>query len=214
MDRLTVFMRLNPQHKLLDLACGKGRHSIYLNKKGFEVLGLDLSPQSITFAQQFANERLRFGIHDMRQPYQEEQFDVVLNLFTSFGFFDSDEEHLNTIKAVAHSLKPGGYFMIDFFNTRLVINDLVRENEVERGGVVFQQKRYVENNTIVKDIHFEDQGKAYHFQERVRALEEHDFRRFLQQSDLQVLHLFGNYNLDFYQPQTSERMIFIARKGG
>ncbi len=212
MDKLTSFMRLTPGQKLLDLGCGKGRHSIYLNKRGYDVHGVDLSPKSIEFAQQYANEQLHFAVHDMRKPYLNAQFDVVLNLFTSFGFFEADEEHQATITGVAQSLKPEGYFVIDFLNTCLVKNVLIKENKERRGDIEFYLKRYLENDFIVKDIYFEDQGQSFYFQERVKALQTQDFRRYLSEAGFNVLHLFGNYDLDFYEPHASERMIFIAQK--
>ena len=212
MDALASFMGFFPEQRLLDLACGKGRHSIYLNRQGYQVEGVDLSRQSIAHAQQFSNPRLQFAVHDMRQVYKPQHFDIILNLFTSFGFFQDDQQHLNAIQATAASLKPGGFLVIDFFNTALVVNSLVRENQEERDGITFHLKRYIEDQTVVKDIQLEDSGKFYHYQERVRALEEQDFRRYFTKSDLEVVHLFGNYQLDFFHPKMSDRMIFIVRK--
>src|SRR5688500_2509825 len=88
MDKLLAYLHPKPHEKVLDLACGKGRHSVYLNQKGFDVTGIDLSEQSIAYARQFENERLHFAVHDMREVYQPETFDFILNLFTSFGYFE------------------------------------------------------------------------------------------------------------------------------
>lgn len=214
MDVLASFMGLKPDQKLLDLACGKGRHSIYLNQQGYWVEGVDLSEKSIEYAHQFSNDRLQFSVHDMREVYKPDEFDIILNLFTSFGFFKNDEQHLSAIQATAKSLKAGGYLVVDFFNTGLVINSLVRENTEQRGDITFHLKRYIEDQTVIKDIRFEDQGKRYYYQEKVRALEEKDFRRYFAASNLEVVHLFGNYQLDFFNPSSSDRMIFIVRKEG
>ena len=78
---------------MLDLACGKGRHSIYLNKLGYNVIGADLSKNSIQFAKEFENNRLHFVEHDMRNPL-EKKYNAILNLFTSFGFFENDAEDI------------------------------------------------------------------------------------------------------------------------
>ncbi|MFN3940966.1 MAG: YkgJ family cysteine cluster protein, partial [Chitinophagales bacterium] len=81
--------------KILDLACGKGRHSIYLNQLGYDVTGADLSENSIKEASKFANEKLHFKVHDMRIPF-EEKYDAIFNLFTSFGYFENDADNLTT----------------------------------------------------------------------------------------------------------------------
>ena len=103
MDTLTHYLNFPENGTILDLACGKGRHSLYLNTLGYNVTGVDLSENSINFAKQFENETLRFKVHDMCVPFGE-KFDGVFNLFTSFGYFDDDEDNLNTIKAIKTNL--------------------------------------------------------------------------------------------------------------
>ena len=97
---LVDYIQLPPHSRVLDLACGKGRHSITLFTHGYEVLGVDLSPQSIDHAEYFSNEQLQFRVHDMREVIPGERFDGVFNLFTSFGYFDSSEDN----KKVLHAL--------------------------------------------------------------------------------------------------------------
>ena len=104
MENLTSYLNIPEEAKILDLACGKGRYSVYLNSIGYDVTGLDLSPHSIEHAKQFENETLHFDVHDMSQPYSQ-QFDAVFNLFTSFGYFENEEDNLNTIKAIKANLK-------------------------------------------------------------------------------------------------------------
>ena len=93
MDKLTHHLGLSRESHILDLACGRGRHSLYLNSIGFEVTGVDLSEESIAYAKQFENDRLHFDIHDMCKPYSK-KFDAVFNLFTSFGYFENDADNL------------------------------------------------------------------------------------------------------------------------
>jgi 2-polyprenyl-3-methyl-5-hydroxy-6-metoxy-1,4-benzoquinol methylase len=97
----------------LDLACGKGRHARTLHALGLNVLGTDLSPQSIAFANESTVDGLRFQVHDMREPLHNESFDAVFNLFTSFGYFDSTAENQRVIDAVACMLNPNGFLIID-----------------------------------------------------------------------------------------------------
>ncbi len=211
-DRLLTYLHPKPEEKILDLACGKGRHSIYLNKKGHDVTGIDLSVQSIGFARQFENERLRFEVHDMRSVYKPEVFDFVLNLFTSFGYFDNETENVVALDATAKCIRPGGKFVIDFMNTDKTIERLVAEEEKEVQGILFKIRRGVENGFIVKRISFCDGGQSYQFEERVRALRQIDFMEYFRIAQLRFVEVFGNYNLEPYKQEESERMIFVLKK--
>ncbi len=209
---LADFLKIQPKHKIMDLACGKGRHSIFLNKLGFDVVGLDLSEQSIAHAKQFENERLHFSVHDMRDVYRLDYFDFVLNMFTSFGYFQTESEHITAIQAVCASLKKGGKFVLDFFNTNKVVDSLVYENQTKSEGIVFDQTREIVDGSIVKTINFEHKNEEFEFQERVKAFTEADFRRLFQIAKLDCLHLFGDYELNPFDANKSERMIFVVEK--
>lgn len=213
LDTLIDYFGIKPGHKVLDLACGKGRHAIYLNKKGFDVVGVDLSEQNIEYARQYENERLKFDIHDMREVYTEEEFDFVLNMFTSFGYFDSEDENEQAICSAAKSLKPGGSFLIDFLNPYRVINNLVPEEIKTIEGITFDIKRHLSaDGYIVKNIHFTDKGKEYNFEERVKAIRRNEFLDYFRKADLKLLKIFGDYDLNEYDPEKSERMIFVTQK--
>lgn len=212
MDALADFLPIRPTDRVMDLACGKGRHAIYLNSKGFEVTGVDLSSRKIAIASAKANERLHFFIHDMRQPFQPGQYDFVLNLFTSFGYFEKEEENLMAIRAAAENLKHGGVLVLDFFNTYQVLANLPQENVVERAGVAFHTHKYLKDGFVVKEIRFEHEGRSYAFREQVRALTETDFRALFEQAGLEILHLLGNYKLNLFTPAHSDRMIWVVRK--
>jgi SAM-dependent methyltransferase len=212
MDTLVDYLQPKPTYKLMDLACGKGRHAIYLNQKGFDVTGIDLSAKSIAFAKQFENERLHFFEHDMRNVFQPGAFDLILNLFTSFGYFSADYENVVALQATAASLRPGGKLVIDFMNTQRVINRLVTHETKTEGGIDFHITRRVELGFIIKTIQFQDQGQAYEFVERVRALQYEEFIEYFQMAQLRVRNVFGDYALGPFDPENSERMIFVLKK--
>ena len=115
MDNITHYLNMPENGTILDLACGKGRHSIYLNKLGYQVTGVDLSENSIATANESSNETLQFITHDMREPWNE-TYDAVFNLFTSFGYFDTHEDNIKTLKAIKDSINEYGFGVIDFFN--------------------------------------------------------------------------------------------------
>ncbi|AHM61089.1 Tellurite resistance protein TehB [Flammeovirgaceae bacterium 311] len=209
-NNLVRYFSFTPQDKILDLACGKGRHSIYLNHLGYDVTGLDLSVQNINAARKSENERLHFDVHDMRQVYRERYFDFVLNLFTSFGYFESDADHQKAICAAAKALMPEGKLLIDFLNPYHVLNNLVPEEEKEVEDLQFHITRHLNSSGfIVKDIRFTDMGDTFHFQEKVKAIPYERFLAYFEVAGLQLQETFGNYALEPYKARESERMIFV-----
>lgn len=201
-----------PNSKFLDVACGRGRHSIYINQQGFTVCGIDLSSESIDHAQQFENENLHFSVYDMRMDFQKDSYDYVLNLFTSFGYFQSEEDNQKAINSMANNLHTGGKIIIDFMNAKKVISNLAETELKKVDNIDFHIQRKVENRYIIKDIQFQDQGKEFHFQERVQALSLNDFSKYLQNSGLKVINLWGDYELNDFDVTTSNRLIIVAQK--
>ena len=110
-----IYQYLSPStnQTMLDLACGKGRHSIHLNKLGALVEGCDYSENSIRHAKQFENDRLKFFTHDMRNKLPK-SYDYIFNLFTSFGYFETLDEHQTTLRNIYNGLNEKGLFIFDF----------------------------------------------------------------------------------------------------
>jgi SAM-dependent methyltransferase len=210
MDNLTNYLNLPEGGKILDLACGKGRHSVYLNKLGYNVTGVDLSEQSIKHAEQFTNDTLKFDVHDMSKPYPD-TFDAVFNLFTSFGYFEDENCNLETIKSIKAELNEFGFGVIDFMNVNYIIENLVEENVKTVEGIGFHQKRSVVDGYIVKDISFNVDGEHYEFQERVKAFTLEDFQSLFEKAGVYLLDVFGDYKLRPYHSKTSERLIMIFK---
>ncbi len=232
MELLTQELQLSQGSKILDLACGRGRHSIFLNRLGFDVTGVDLSESSIAFAKAKLNhiksgnvelgelgngnvqlDRIHFAVHNMTQPFPD-QFDAVLNLFTSFGYFDNPNDNLQTVIAIKKSLNSNGYGVIDFFNSHKVIANLVPYNEKTEKGITFQQSRKWEDGYIYKDIHFVDDGNRYHFTERVQALTLEDFETYFEKAGMEMVATYGSYQLDAYDKTNSDRLILVFKIAG
>jgi SAM-dependent methyltransferase len=202
-----------PAHsRLFDIACGRGRFSVYLNKHDYNVTGIDLSVENIRYARQFENDSLHFFAHDMRQLAYNNYFDMAFNLFTSFGYFKTDEEHIRTLANFNSALKPGGLLVLDYFNTSKVLDCLVPEEVKTINGVNFHIQKTVSNNKIVKTIVFEDKHKNYIFNEMVSAFTLDDFRRFFELSGFEIITNFGNYSLEKFDSNHSDRLIFICKK--
>lgn len=210
MDTIVHYLNLPEQAKILDLACGKGRHAIYLNQLGYDVTGADLSENSISFAKASENQTLHFQVHDMRIPF-EEKFDAVFNLFTSFGYFENEADNSITLKAMKDSLNEYGFAVIDFMNVPHVLANLVPEETKTIEQIDFHIKRYLEEGYIVKEINFEDQGEQFHFTEKVRALTLQDFEKMMEDAGLYLLDIFGDYKLRKFHKNESERLIMIFK---
>jgi SAM-dependent methyltransferase len=211
-DYLTQFLQLSPHAMCWDLCCGKGRHSIYLNKKGYNVIGTDLSDQSIKEANKQANETLQFHEHDMRNMFRLNHFDAVLNLFTSFGYFDNKEDDLKVFSSVQKSLKNDGLFVLDFLNATYVRNNLVENDLKEIDGITFHIAKTIENNMVVKKINFSDRGEHFSFEERVHLYDKMYFEALAKQSGLEMTHTFGNYHLEKFDERVSPRLILVFKK--
>lgn len=211
LNNLKSVLQIPEGATVLDLACGKGRHSIFLNQLGYNVTGVDLSEESIQYASQFENESLHFAVHDMREPL-EQQFDVVLNLFTSFGYFETDEENQQAITTMAKALKPGAKLVVDFMNAEKVIANLVLEDQKTEGGILFDIRREYTDGYIYKHIAFEDNTKKYLFTEKVEALFSADFIKYFNFAGLQLEGTYGNYDLEAFNSATSDRLILVANK--
>ena len=206
MDNLDVKQGEN----LLDLACGKGRHSIYLNELGYNVTGVDLASDSIAHAKEFEKEGLRFFEHDMRAVFPE-KFDIILNLFTSFGYFQSLEENVQVLQSLKQMLKFGGRLVIDFLNVQWVKSTLVESAVKTIDGIHFTITKEIKNGIIYKHIAIDDLGKHFQFEEKVQALDLKTFEKLFKAAGYTVCNTFGDYYLNPYKENSSERLILVAK---
>ena len=210
-SNLLTLLNLAPNSKILDLACGKGRHAKILNEFGYDVLGVDLSQNSISIASKMKNEHLNFRVHDMREPIQGKKFDAVLNLFTSFGYFDKSNDNVRVCNAIAEMLNPYGILVIDFMNAEKVISNLVDSEEKKIENLSFQINRHCDGKHIFKRIRFEDKGKKFDYTERVQVLKLDDFENLLA-NNFRILHTFGSFDLKPFDAFDSDRLIIVAQR--
>jgi 2-polyprenyl-3-methyl-5-hydroxy-6-metoxy-1,4-benzoquinol methylase len=210
-SNLYSFLNLSNE-SVLDLACGKGRHSLTLNKLGLKVLGVDLSSQSIACASQFKKQNLSFEVHDMREVIENNSFDVIFNLFTSFGYFDDENDNVKVLRSIYEMLQPNGLLVIDFMNVKKVLSNLVKQERKIEEGIEFLLTRNFDGRFITKDIHFQDDNKEFSFQERVRAFSYDHFHTMLKSTNFKIEAVFGDFKLNPFNEQLSDRLIIIARK--
>jgi SAM-dependent methyltransferase len=212
LDNLLKYKKLKPNSTILDLPCGKGRHSIYLHQMGFSVVGADLSERSISHAKQFETEGLKFIVHDMRDPFVEAGFDLALNLFTSFGYFEGDEDNLKVLQSIHDSLNPDGVFVMDYLNGGKTERDLVPEEEVWVGDVHFHIHREILNGFILKNISITSPISKKKYQEKVRLFSQTEFEELFAKAKLKIERIAGDYSLQPFNADLSDRFIIIATK--
>ena len=211
-DNLLTYLQIPKKSTLLDVACGKGRHAIYFNKKGMNVVGIDLSKKSIQIAKKNSNKNLQFGVWDMRKVFKQNTFDIVTNLFTSFGYFEKNEDEQKAINAMAQNLKKEGILVIDFMNTKKVTKHLIKYEKKTVNQINFKIKRRLKKKYIIKDIAFSDNGEDFKFQEKVKALTLVDLSDLISNAKLKIIDIFGNYQLEDFNVLKSERLIIVCKK--
>tara|TARA_Y100000591_G_scaffold165144_1_gene142506 strand:- start:234 stop:944 length:711 start_codon:yes stop_codon:yes gene_type:complete len=208
-DKIVEYLDLKKGSKILDLACGIGRHSIYLEKIGFDVIGTDKSTNNIKKAKKNENDKLKFIQMEMINDTNR-KYDGIFNLFTSFGYVNHDY-NLETIKNIERQLKDDGKVIIDFMNTLFVKNNLVIEETKVIDDLSFKIKRKSDGKHIYKEIKFNDQ-KDYFYQEKVMDLTLNDFENYLKRHNLKIIKTFGDYNLNEFDIENSERLVMVIKK--
>lgn len=212
LTHLHTYLGLAQDARVLDLCCGQGRHSRTLHQLGCNVVGIDLSPTAIAHAQSLSKEGQRFEVHDMRSFELDERFDVVFNLFTSFGYFTSDEENMLVLRQIAKHLQPRGLLVLDYLNAVPLQDHQIQRTEQIIDGVLFRTEKRIDGNAVVKHIEVIDGDTLHTFSERVQLITLDGFTSMLARCGFALEKVFGNYNLDQYLPQESPRCLIIARK--
>jgi len=214
-SRLIDLIQPTKNAHILDVGCGRGRHAFELYRHGYAVTGIDLSTENIKYAKKEAKRKqasnsLQFMVHDMRKPL-ETQFSHVFNLFTSFGYFKDPNDKICTLEAFRAQLVPNGIGVIDFLNPNWVLTNLVKEESIKRDGIKFSIHRYKKGKWLCKDIRFQVDKHHYEFQEQVELFDLNDFITMFSHANLELVDLFGDYQLNAYNKDLSKRQILIFR---
>lgn len=203
-----------PEAEVLDVACGRGRHARALARRGYRVTGFDLSTRSVETARQRAREEgldITFCEHDMREVFCDGCADGVVNLFSSFGYFDEEADHQRAVDAMAAALRPEGWLVQDFMNAPRVAETLVPEDTRTEDGVTIHQQRWIEDGRINKEITLRKNGEQKTYVESVRLLTLSDFRALYAGAGLRLAGTYGDYDGAPYA-EDSPRLILHARR--
>jgi len=218
-ERLAELIIKNIQLKsgsnVLDMACGSGRHSIAFAKRGFNVTAVDLSENLLTEAKKNSSNarvKINFFLSDIREFKSEDKFDLALNLFTSIGYFENDEENFAVIRKANDLLNKSGYFVLDYFNKDFLINNLVPITVLSINGVKITQSRAIEGNRVVKNITIAKNGNVNKFYESVRLYSFDEMNEVLTKSGFRINKILGDFNGSSFDKLNSLRIIFIVQK--
>ncbi len=212
--RLVGHLSPPPQSRILDIACGRGRHSKILASMGFTVTGIDISPNSIAFAKQFEAPNLDFYLHDMRLPFWANYYNYAFNFFTSFGYFKTRREHDDAIRTIGKSLVPGGQLVIDYLNVHFAEDHLIARETKKIDTTHYDIRRWDNDNYFYKKITVTDPSleKPFEYTEQVAKFSLGDFTEMLAFQDMQVQEVFGDYELGAYDIHKTPRLIVVAGK--
>ena len=211
-SNLLNFLQLNKKSRVLDLACGQGRHSIQLNAAGMVVTGIDLSPRNIEEARKSEKKGLNFEVQDMRSLELDGDFDLALNLFTSFGYFRDLMDNELVLNGLYKLIKPKGKLVIDYLNCTKVASGSLGSYTERIGSCQFIVYKEITNGFIRKSIEVQDGKDTFHFEENVQEFSLSNFTEMLNKSGFSVIQTFGSYDLQPFTEAQSDRLIIVAER--
>ncbi len=208
-------LKLDKNAAILDMACGAGRHSILFAKEGYDVTAVDLSENLLKVAKQSsfeANVKVNYLNCDLRKFSISKNFDLVANLFTSFGYFEDDKENYEVIKTAYAHTKENGYFILDYFNSNYVRNNLVPITEEKFSIGTVTQRRSIEGNRVIKKISVGKNGEEKRYVESVRLYNKSELEKIILDTGYTIIKEFGDFKGNPFDLESSPRIIIIARK--
>jgi 2-polyprenyl-3-methyl-5-hydroxy-6-metoxy-1,4-benzoquinol methylase len=212
-ENILKVISLPPNAEVWDMACGSGRHAIFLAKKNFIVTATDSVKLCIEEAEKTnSHPNIVYCIHNYMQPIHENRFNLVLNLFTSLGYTQQQNELENIFNSAYKSLKENGMFLIDFLNPHYVRKNLVPFETIVKNEIVFKITRSLRSDpsSVTKNIEVISDSEIYRFYEWVRLYETDDFLK-AARNKFEPVHQWGDYDLNKWNID-SPRNILLFRK--
>ena len=200
---------------VLDMACGSGRHAISFAQAGFDVTAIDLSENLLNVAKSNAEKEkvnVDFILSDIRKFNPEKKFDLVLNLFTSLGYFEKDDENAKVVQKAFELMNSGGWFVLDYFNKNYILNNLIPITVENIAGKRITQTREIKNNRVEKNIIIRNGEKESHYQESVRLYSKEEVIKILERTGFEIVKIFGDFDGSKFDANNSPRLIVFSKK--
>ena len=214
-DLIARILNLPANSSVLDMACGAGRHAVTFAKMGYKVTAVDLSHLLISEAKKNADQEgveLDFVLSDISEFETNKKFDLTVNLFTSIGYFDNDEENYAVIKKAYDLLKSGGYFVLDYFNKEFLLKNLISMTVFSENGLKIIQNRSIEGTRIVKKITIANNDSSEEFNESVRLYSFEEIINYIKKAGFTIVKQYGDYFGNNFESESSPRLIIFAMK--
>lgn len=214
-DKILCFKK---KSKILDLCCGHGRHSIELARRGYEVTGQDLNKFFIKIAKEETkkeNLNIKFIQSDMRKIPFKNYFDVIVNLFTAFGYLENDKEDEKAIRQIAQALKPKGLFILDTVNKDWLIKIYQERDwqEMPNKTIVLYKRAFnpVTGKNSEERTYISPNGKRKKNNISIRLYTLTELDKILENNGIEIKKVFGDFEGNEFA-RNSRRMIIVARK--
>lgn len=201
--------------KVLDAACGAGRFSNLFALEGFNVTAFDLSMQLLKIAKQNSTEEnlnVKYFRSDIRNVPLKGSFNLVLNMFTSFGYFKTEDENFSFISSAYKLLNDNGYFIFDYLNKNYVINNLVKESHKVINDKIITELRRLNGNRVEKEIIIETKEGTKKFIESVLMYSKDQIIEGFKERGFKVYKIFGDYLGAEFNALTSDRLLIFFTK--
>ena len=214
-ELIAKFWNLKANSSVLDMACGAGRHALIFAKFGYKVTAVDLSQRLISEAKKNAeqeNIEIEFVLSDILDFEISKKFDLAVNLFTSIGYFEKDNENFAVIKKANDLLNYGGYFVLDYFNKDFLLKNLVPTTIFSENGLKITQNRSIEGARVVKKITIDNSGSSEEFYESVRVYSYDEISKYVEDAGFNIVKQYGDYFGNNYEVESSPRLIIFAVK--
>ena len=217
-EGIISLLELRPGARVLDVACGHGRHAIPLAKRGFDVTGYDLSGVFLARAREDAEAqgaKVQWIEGDMRELPFESRFDAVINIFTAFGYFEKPEDDVRTLRGIRRALKPGGRFLMETIHRDALPARFQTRgfDRTSNGSIVLRERHWDLARDVIDEevllIRLDGSRSEYTTSVRTRSL--HGYLRLLAEADLEPLAWYGGLGGDPLE-LSSRRLALVSRK--
>jgi SAM-dependent methyltransferase len=205
--------------RVLDLCCGPGRHSVLLAKRGYKVTSLDLSQSYLDLARRAAFDskvELDTVSADMREIPFNDHFDAAINMYSSFGYLESETEDFKVLESISRSLKRGGRLLLDMLNREWAVANYIENDwHAEADGTLYVERRALDLASSRMRVRFvivaPNGGRRDSIGHDIRLYTLTEMTRLLERVGFVEIEVFGGFDGELYGIET-RRMILCARK--